>query len=37
MQRKPNGKIWTPPVVAGGKLFFRDQELIVCFDVDAKE
>lgn len=36
-QRKPNGKIWTPPVVSGGKLFLRDQELIFCYDVKAKE
>ena len=31
--RKPGGKIWTPPVVANGQLFLRDQELIFCFDV----
>jgi outer membrane protein assembly factor BamB len=36
-QRKPNGKIWTPPVVSGGKLYLRDQELIFCYDVKAKE
>ena len=36
-QRKPNGKVWTPPVVSGGKLFLRDQELIFCYDVKAKE
>ena len=36
-QRKPSGKIWTPPVVSGGKLFLRDQELIFCYDVKAKE
>jgi outer membrane protein assembly factor BamB len=36
-QRKPNGKIWTPPVVSNGKLFLRDQELIFCYDVKAKE
>jgi outer membrane protein assembly factor BamB len=34
--RKPSGKIWTPPVVANGQLFLRDQELIFCFDVKAK-
>lgn len=33
--RKPSGKIWTPPVVAGGKLFLRDQELVFCYDVAA--
>lgn len=34
--RKPNGKIWTPPVVANGKLFLRDQDLIFCYDVKAQ-
>jgi outer membrane protein assembly factor BamB len=34
--RQPNGKIWTPPVVAGGKLFLRDQELLFCFEVKEK-
>jgi outer membrane protein assembly factor BamB len=32
-QRNPKGKIWTHPVVSGGKLFLRDQELIHCYDV----
>ncbi|MEO0416898.1 MAG: PQQ-binding-like beta-propeller repeat protein, partial [Verrucomicrobiota bacterium] len=32
-QRNPKGKVWTHPVVIGGKLFLRDQELIQCFDV----
>jgi len=36
-QRRPSGRIWTPPVVANGKLFLRDQELIFCFDVKSKE
>lgn len=30
---KPNGKIWTPPVIAGGRLFLRDQELLFCFEL----
>jgi len=34
--RKPSGKIWTPPVVAGGRLYLRDQELLFCFDVKMK-
>jgi outer membrane protein assembly factor BamB len=34
--RKPAGKIWTPPVVANGRLYLRDQELLFCFDVKAK-
>ena len=36
-QRSPKGKIWTHPVVANGKLYLRDQELIFCFDVKAKK
>lgn len=32
-QRNPKGKIWTHPVVSGGKLYLRDQELIHCYDV----
>jgi len=27
------GKIWTPPVVANGQLYLRDQDLIYCYDV----
>jgi outer membrane protein assembly factor BamB len=34
--RKPSGKIWTPPVVANGRLYLRDQELLFCYDVKAK-
>ncbi len=34
-QRSKSGKIWTHPVVSGGKLFLRDQELLFCFDVSA--
>jgi outer membrane protein assembly factor BamB len=34
--RKPAGKIWTHPVVANGRLYLRDQELVFCFDVKAK-
>jgi len=32
-QRSPRGGIWTHPVVANGKLYLRDQELIFCYDV----
>ena len=32
-RHKPNGKIWTHPVVANGRLYLRDQELLFCFDV----
>jgi len=31
--KRRSGKIWTHPVVAGGKLYLRDQELIFCYDV----
>ncbi len=31
--RHPKGKIWTHPVVLNGKLYLRDQEYIVCYDV----
>jgi outer membrane protein assembly factor BamB len=34
-RRKPSGKIWTPPVISGGRLFLRDQELLFCFDVKS--
>lgn len=33
--RKPRGMIWTHPVIAGGKLYLRDQELLFCYDVKA--
>ena len=35
-QRKPSGKIWTPPVVAGGRLYLRDQELLFAFDLKPR-
>lgn len=31
--RPSQGRVWTHPVVIGGKLFLRDQEYIVCYDV----
>jgi outer membrane protein assembly factor BamB len=31
--RLPSGKIWTHPVVANGRLYLRDQELLFCYDV----
>jgi outer membrane protein assembly factor BamB len=31
--RKPNGKCWTHPVVANGRLYLRDQENLFCFDI----
>jgi outer membrane protein assembly factor BamB len=36
--RKGNSraKIWTPPVIADGRLFLRDQEYLFCYDVRQK-
>jgi outer membrane protein assembly factor BamB len=34
--RKPSGKFWTHPVVANGRLYLRDQDLIFCYDVKGK-
>ncbi|MDP3070468.1 MAG: PQQ-like beta-propeller repeat protein [Opitutaceae bacterium] len=31
--RASSGKIWTHPVIANGKLYLRDQDLIYCYDV----
>lgn len=31
--RNKQGRIWTHPVISGGKLYLRDQDLIYCFDV----
>ena len=35
-QRSDRGKIWTHPVIANGKLYLRDQELLFCFDISSK-
>jgi outer membrane protein assembly factor BamB len=35
-QRSAKGKIWTHPVIADGKMYLRDQELLFCFDVKGK-
>ena len=32
-QRASKGKVWTHPVIANGKLYLRDQEIIVCYDI----
>ncbi len=32
-KRKPQGRIWTHPVVINGRLYLRDQELLYCYDV----
>ena len=31
--RNPKGAVWTHPVIANGKLYLRDQDLIYCYDV----
>jgi hypothetical protein len=35
-KRSERGGIWTHPVVANGRLYLRDQELIFCYDVKEK-
>ncbi|MFO0810265.1 MAG: hypothetical protein U0746_16710 [Gemmataceae bacterium] len=32
-QRAPGGMFWTHPVVADGRLYVRDQELLFCYDL----
>jgi outer membrane protein assembly factor BamB len=34
-KRSQNGRIWTHPVIANGKLYLRDQEFFSCYDVSA--
>ena len=34
-RRKPKGKIWMHPVIANGRLYLRDQELLFSFDIRA--
>ncbi len=34
--RTDRGKIWTHPVIAGGRLYLRDQELLFSFDVKGR-
>jgi len=31
--RSDRGKVWTHPVIAGGRLYMRDQDLLFSFDV----
>lgn len=33
--RKPQGRIWTHPVILNGRLYLRDQDLIYCYSVAA--
>jgi outer membrane protein assembly factor BamB len=32
-KRLPSGGLWTHPVIANGRLYIRDQELLFCYDV----
>jgi outer membrane protein assembly factor BamB len=32
-QRRPSGGLWTHPVIANGRLYVRDQELLFCYDL----
>jgi outer membrane protein assembly factor BamB len=32
-QRKSSGKVWVPPVIANGRLYLRDQELVFCYKI----
>jgi outer membrane protein assembly factor BamB len=36
-KRPRSGGLWTHPVVANGRLYLRDQELLFCYDVRAKK
>jgi outer membrane protein assembly factor BamB len=33
--RTNSGRVWTHPVVANGKLYLRDQDLIFCYDIKS--
>ena len=33
--KKSQGKVWTHPVIANGKMYLRDQELIFCYDISS--
>lgn len=34
-KRSRNGRVWTHPVIANGKLYLRDQEFFSCYDISA--
>jgi outer membrane protein assembly factor BamB len=34
--RSDRGKIWVHPVIANGKLYLRDQDLLYCYDIKAE-
>ena len=31
--RNPQGHIWTHPVILDGRLYLRDQDKLMCYDV----
>ncbi len=33
---RSRAKAWTHPVIANGKLYVRDQDVLLCYDVKAK-
>jgi outer membrane protein assembly factor BamB len=35
-QRSPQGRVWTHPVIANGKLYLRDQEIFCAYDVKGE-
>lgn len=34
--KRKSGQIWTHPVVANGRLYLRDQDLIFCYDISGQ-
>lgn len=36
LRQGTRGKVWTHPVVIGGRLYLRDQDLVFCYDVTGK-
>lgn len=36
-RRSPSGRIWVHPVIANGKLYLRDQEIICCYDIQKSK
>ena len=34
--RSPQGGIWSHPVVVNGRLYLRDQDTLLCYDLRAK-
>ena len=35
-KRSPRGKIWTHPVISNGRLYLRDQEYLIAYDIKKK-